>query len=239
MPRPKTLKSKRVSSGDARESAIGRRGRRGAIVSALRRLILEKGYAETTLTDLANAVGMSVSHFLYYFPSKEAVLEELCAELLTRLLTEVNFHREAPPLERIQILVELVFTRDVVPRADFGFLIEIVALSLHCPRVRKLILDYYRGMMDYLSDLFRNVPRAPGRSPEDAATIAAGLWEGLIINSLFDQRLSEARARLLFKQALLGLAGLENAESGVGGKDPSLVLAPNAMRRSSPSRRRS
>jgi AcrR family transcriptional regulator len=238
MPKPKILKSKRVSSEGALDSAIGKRGRRGAIVSALRRLILEKGYAETTLTDLAHAVGMSVSHFLYYFPSKEAVLEELCAELLTRLLTEVNSHREAPPLERIQILVELVFTRDVVPRADFGFLIEIVALSLHYPRVRKLILDYYRGMMDYLTELFRNVPRAPGHSPEDAATVAAGIWEGLIINSLFDQRLGEARARLLFKQALLGLAGLESPESGARGKNPSLVLARSTIRRSAPTHRR-
>ena len=39
--------------------------------------MLDKGFSGTSLTDLAKRAGMSVSHFLYYFPDKETVLAEL------------------------------------------------------------------------------------------------------------------------------------------------------------------
>src|ERR1700681_3208520 len=83
--------------------------RRKTIVAALRRCMLTKGYAETRLTDLARAAGISVSHFLYYFESKEAVLEEVCEEVVEQTLAEVTSYRDDPPEERIHVLVDHVF----------------------------------------------------------------------------------------------------------------------------------
>src|SRR5208283_2688922 len=117
-------------------------GRRGAIVNALRHLIQEKGYAEITLTYLAKRSGMSVSHFLYYFPSKEAVLEELCQGLLKNFLAYVDSHRSNTPVERIENLVRLIFSKQTFARSEFGFMIEILALSRHYPRVSKLFDEY-------------------------------------------------------------------------------------------------
>ncbi len=152
---------------------------------------------------------MSVSHFLYYFPSKEAVLEELCQGLLKNFLIYVDSHRSNSPVERIENLVRLIFSKQTFPRSEFGFMIEILALSRHYPRVSKLFDEYTAGMNDYLIDLFRQVPRTPGVSAEDAATIAAAIWGGLLYNALFDKSLKDERARALFRQMLYRLAGLD------------------------------
>src|ERR1700686_5890024 len=97
-----------------------RNDRRQAIVAALRRCMLTKGYAETRLTDLARAAGISVSHFLYYFESKEAVLEEVCEEVVEQTLAEVTSYRDDPPEERIHVLVDHVFVRSVITRSELG-----------------------------------------------------------------------------------------------------------------------
>jgi len=191
-----------------RAAANPLRGRRGIIVNTLRYLIQEKGYADVTITDLAKRSGMSVSHFLYYFPSREAVLEELCQQMLTSFFLHVNSHRDDAPEHRMEHLVRLIFTKGTFPRSEFGFMVEILALSMHHPRVRKLLDEYTVWMNDYLLDLFRHVPRAPGLSAEDAATIAAAIWGGLLHNALFDKNLKDDRARALFRQMLFSLAGM-------------------------------
>src|ERR1700731_982371 len=147
--------------------------RRQAIVVALRRCMLTKGYAETRLTDLARAAGISVSHFLYYFESKEAVLEEVCEEVVEQTLAEVTSYREDPPEERIHVLVDHVFVRSVITRSELGVILELVALSMHRSKIREKLDRYNREMMAYLTDLFEQVPRQPGVSAREAADIAA------------------------------------------------------------------
>src|SRR5687768_14144321 len=53
--------------------------RRGAIRYALFECIRDKGYAATSLGDVASAAGLSPSHVLYYYANKDAVLEDLFA----------------------------------------------------------------------------------------------------------------------------------------------------------------
>ena len=49
--------------------------RRSRILRALHDCVIEKGYAKTTLADVARVAGMSSSHLLYYFRGKDAILE--------------------------------------------------------------------------------------------------------------------------------------------------------------------
>src|SRR5271154_5205955 len=144
------MKEKKIR-GAAPENAETRlKDRRSAIVAALRRCMLTKGYAETRLTDLARSAGISVSHFLYYFPGKEAVLEEVCAQVVDQTLNEVTSYRDDPPEERIHILVDHVFIRSAVSRAELGIVLELVALSMHRPAIREKLNHYNREMMEYL-----------------------------------------------------------------------------------------
>jgi AcrR family transcriptional regulator len=197
----------------ARAPATGRRrrsaDRRSAIIAALKRCMIEKGYAETTLTDLANATGMSVSHLLYYYASKEQALLDLSDELNTRILTDVAGHREEPPEERIHVLVDNLFIRGALSRAERGIVLELVALATHRPELKARLRDYSVKIMAYLEDLFAACPRQPGLSARDAADIAGALWMGLQNNIQFDEHLSDATARRIFRKTLLSLANLE------------------------------
>lgn len=54
-----------------------REQRRQDILRAALRLFVRKGYAGTKVGDIAGAVGMSAGLMFHYFPSKEALYEEL------------------------------------------------------------------------------------------------------------------------------------------------------------------
>lgn len=176
--------------------------RRADIIDALRRCMIEKGYAQTTLADIAAAAGISASHLLYYFPNKEAVLEELCDHILHRLYQTVTASRSESPEERIHLLVSNVF---IAARSEFAVAVELTALSMHRPLIREKLSKYNREMREYLVDLFSQLPRQPGLSPQDASEIAAGLWEGLFVNSHYEPELDEGRARSLFRRTLFAL----------------------------------
>jgi len=175
--------------------------------------MLLKGYAETSLTELAKAAGMSVSHLLYYFPGKEEVLEELCDDVLGRLRSGITAHKNEPPEERIHVLVDQVFVGHGLAREEFGIALELVALSLHRPTIRKKLTAYNRSVIAYLQDLFSTVPRQTGLSADDAAEIAGALWMGLFTNSNYDPMLDDGRARRLFRRTLFALANIPNASS--------------------------
>ena len=189
--------------------------------------MIEKGYAQTSLADIAAASGMSASHLLYYFPSKEAVLEELCEQVLTRLFQTVNASRSESPEERIHLLVSNVFmaNSEFVNRSRAQCSIDA------SPVIREKLSKFSRDVREYLVDIFAQLPRQPGLSSEDASEIAAGLWEGLFMNSHYEPELDEGRARSLFRRTLfaLGNAGYHGWQSTP--TDPRAEATPGKILR--------
>jgi len=183
-----------------------RTDRRAKIVETLRKCILSKGYADTSLSDLARNSGLTVSHLLYYFPSKQAVLEKLCREFLGRISAEFKRHRAKPPEEQIRILVDQIFAGKPPAESDLKIGLEFVALSMHQPVIRKIMRDHNASMMEYLTELFSKVPQRAGISAGEAARIAAGLRFGLFANSMYDEVLNSEYIREIFRQLFLAWA---------------------------------
>lgn len=181
--------------------------RRGDIVEALRDCMIAKGYAETSLSDIARAANISASHLFYYYPGKEAVLQDLCDHILGHIFEIVNSSREETPEERIHLLVGNVF---VAARPEFAIMVELSALSRHRPAIQKKLAKFNQDMREYLVDLFAQLPRPAGLSPEDASEIASGLWAGLFTNSYYEPNLDEGRARSLFRRTLFALGNVGN-----------------------------
>lgn len=86
----------------------GRRARkaretRERIAAVALRLVLERGYDETTLDDIAEAADIARRTFFHYFPSKEAILQSVedgAAEAFREGL--VSAPDEAVPLEAVE-----------------------------------------------------------------------------------------------------------------------------------------
>lgn len=171
--------------------------------------MLEKGFAETSITDIATSAGLSVSHLLYYYRSKDMILDELCAQVMDKILLDVTSSRDEPPEERIHVLADNVFVRGAVRESELGILREITALSMHRAEIRAQLSRYSDAMMAYLEDLFAKTPRQPGMSAVDAAEVASALWMGFVNNAGYHEKLDNSRARRLFRRMLLSLANLE------------------------------
>ena len=67
-------------------------------------LFAERGFAGTSLKDVADAVGLSRPAIYYYFPSKDALLEELLTGVTVsaaRILENVEKRDDLSPIEKI------------------------------------------------------------------------------------------------------------------------------------------
>lgn len=76
---------------------------RERILVAAEELFRRIGYYKTTVGDIAQALSMSSANIYRFFPSKNAIVEGLCAKILGALLEEATAVANAPgaPSERV------------------------------------------------------------------------------------------------------------------------------------------
>jgi AcrR family transcriptional regulator len=203
-------KTKVGNSGNLLRQILGKDegDRRIVILRALWHLMLEKGYGSTSLTDVAKRARMSASHLAYYFPTKEAILLELYRALSNALLAGVTTHRDEPPIEQCHLLASYAFLEPAMSLSDRSIALELIGIAVHNPRLRRRNYEHAQKMIGYLKELFAKTPRAFNLSSDDAALLAASIWMGLLANSYFYKGFDRSRARVLFRQTLLMLAGL-------------------------------
>ncbi|MEX1288680.1 MAG: helix-turn-helix domain-containing protein, partial [Acidimicrobiia bacterium] len=63
---------------------------RTRILDEAARLFLAQGYAETTLRDIADAVGIKAGSIYYHFDSKERLLGEILDQGIDRITAELD-----------------------------------------------------------------------------------------------------------------------------------------------------
>jgi len=77
------------------------------IIDAAARVFAERGYHGTTTQAIADVLGMRQASLYYYFPSKEAALEEVCARGTDGFVeaAERVMRMDVPPLEKLRLLI--------------------------------------------------------------------------------------------------------------------------------------
>ena len=77
------------------------------IIAAAARVFAERGYHGTTTQAIADVLGMRQASLYYYFPSKEAALEEVCARGTDGFVegAERVMQMDVPPLEKLKLLI--------------------------------------------------------------------------------------------------------------------------------------
>ena len=77
------------------------------IIDAAARVFAERGYHGTTTQAIADVLGMRQASLYYYFPSKEAALEEVCARGTDGFVegAERVMQMDVPPLEKLGLLI--------------------------------------------------------------------------------------------------------------------------------------
>jgi AcrR family transcriptional regulator len=170
---------------DAEPPVIGLRERkkvrtRATIQEHALRLIRERGYAGTTVEQIAAAAEVSPSTFFRYFPTKEDVVLYDATDPAVFAAFEAQ-PRELPTLEAIRRAVREVFTG--LSQEEVEAQRARTALVLATPELRARWIDeYVRGVDDFSAVLARRV----GRSPDDLSLRTfAGALIGVILATFF------------------------------------------------------
>src|SRR6476646_347259 len=117
----------------------GRGNTRGAILEASVDLFGTKGFSATSLDDIAHVVGVAKQTLLYWFPSKDelldAVLEQTALELAALIEAAVRA-ADDEPLARVEAVVKALFRPAVRRPALLGLVREVSRLTpLHAERL--------------------------------------------------------------------------------------------------------
>lgn len=180
--------------------------RRGTIRYGLYRCIRDKGYAATSLADVAAAAGLSPSHLLYYYESKEAVLEDLFAVATRHLLDDLAALPWDDARAAFDALADYYFDGKAFSRTELATMLQFWGLSTHYPRIREIKAGFDDDLRARLAETFARTRRPPGLSAGDAAEVAYALLSGLLTVT-YSSDLDPARARSLFRRTLSRLSG--------------------------------
>ncbi len=205
------MSSTRTRGAAAR--TVSRRGprasrRRHDIFKAFQGCIIDNGYSRTTLADVAHRAGMSASHLLYYFKSKDAILEEYFESVAVRTLRRIEGFGQEPPARQVELLADFWFRDEAGARLQIGFMLECFGVAVHHEALKRTKSDFDSRLKRHLSRVFALAPRLRPGSTGDAAEIALSLMIGLRAAVYFDGNLALADARRLFVDILRRMCGL-------------------------------
>lgn len=94
--------------------------RRTQILDTAEKLFFEKGYEQTSVQDILDALNMSKGGFYHHFPSKEAILTEICENRVIDKLSDMKWELSGTrisPTDKLNLLLRKVnlFDREDTP----------------------------------------------------------------------------------------------------------------------------
>jgi AcrR family transcriptional regulator len=182
--------------------------RRKLIFRALHDCIIEKGYAKTTLAEIAESAGMSPSHLLYYFKGKEGILGEYFHKVATQILDRLDSFKEHPTQKQINLLTELFFSGSGTAKSEIGFMLECFGVAVNKKSLHKEKAELDVQCKKYLTELFSNTQRPIIASAPDCAEVCYAMLIGLRSSVFFDDGVELKDARRLFNNSMSSMAGL-------------------------------
>lgn len=163
-----------------------RQKRREGVLQAALDVIVERGLANTRMSDIAKRAGMSPGNILYYFESKDDLLMDLLRRSEDLLIRQANEEFDGLPsyADRLQRLTELAAPTGP---SDPGWILwlEVWSLSPHDERIGRGHADLDRRWVGTLADLVRSGQEAgefsPHIDPRDFALRYGAMMDGLAI----------------------------------------------------------
>jgi len=128
--------------------------RKEAIIRTAEKLFFEKGYEETSIQDILDALSISKGGFYHYFESKIALLEEIsrqkCAANIERMRMEL-FSGKLTTLQKINLLLSSIFPfgRETPEFNALTFKVSYIDGDVHFrDQTRQFMLDELCPMLD-------------------------------------------------------------------------------------------
>nr|WP_201468685.1 TetR/AcrR family transcriptional regulator [Microbacterium hydrocarbonoxydans] len=180
--------------------AVGRR-RRAQILADATRLFARTGYGDTSLRDIAEAVGVSKSTLLHHYSSKE----QLLSAVLTERDRSIQERTSADHHVRAGDALRAASVGALANAIDEPGLIEVYAVlsceaAPACHPAHEYFAERFRLVISHFSELFRlaqiDGDLAAHRDPEHEAIWMLALWDGLQHQWLYDRDAFDVAAHL-------------------------------------------
>ena len=154
--------------------------RRAQIIEAAISCFLEKGYTNTSMSDIIKASGLSSGSIYSHFSGKEDILVSTINE---RLENVKNLYAALPEGAGPQDILEIIYTNQMV-NENFSAMLRIRLESLHAPEIARAtanVMPLLQGIIvktltpwatEQLSVLHEINPDPAQRTPEQSALIA-------------------------------------------------------------------
>lgn len=144
------------------------------------RLFLEKGYDETTIEDIAEAVEISPSTFFNYFPSKEAVVFQDDYDPIIIAAFNAQPDAATSPIHALRTAMRQVFAD--VPADQARMVQQRTELFVKTPALRAAVLSQFADLADQIADIL--AARAGRPKSDFAVHNVAGAVLGVMMSVL-------------------------------------------------------
>lgn len=186
-------------------------GNREDLLAAARRCLYDKGYARTTVRDIASAAGVSMAAIGYHFRSKDALLNAALFEASGAELGE-ELHRgahAAPPgagrLARFEAMWSHMLAAFAAHRRLLAASLENVGQVERVPEVRLFFQQAQRDAIEGITEMLTSAD--PTLEPDAAAKLASfyyTLMNGLVMQYMVDPEHPPSAHDLTLALQLLG-----------------------------------
>ena len=173
-----------------------RLGNREKLLRAAVSCLRDRGYAQTTARDLVAASGANLASIGYHFGSKEALLNEATAQVMTTWMREIGaeaFGGESTSTrERFSRMLELTVDRYDELEPYLVSFVEAFPPAVRSGDLRRRMADAYQEAREIAGEMLRESLEADGVSAsaelaERLAGLMMALWDGLILQGLLDR----------------------------------------------------
>jgi AcrR family transcriptional regulator len=158
-------------------------------------LFRQKGYKDTTVTDITRALNIGKGSFYFYFKDKKALLLECVPRISEALFSQgwERIRREKDPLKRLELRAQTVFP--VLP--EFCAIIQLCkeAIAHPDPKVKRLGQQTFLSIRKPLeADIEKGIQKGLFRDvdPKIAGSMMIGIIENMYYLKAVDQSMAHA-----------------------------------------------
>lgn len=185
------------------------------ILDAARHLFTEGGYAEMTMRQVADRVGISLSNVQHYFPSRESLLRALLESVMNSYapaFDEVEAKFDTP-VERLAAVLRYLLA-DIKQAATERLFVEIWSLATRDPVAREIFDTMYTHHRQALEALVaRAYPALPAAVLKRRTALAAMQIEGLML-LISDGKPQHAELAGIEEECVAGILRVLEAPAG-------------------------
>jgi AcrR family transcriptional regulator len=178
-----------AATADPRTEASRADARRAQIRAAAADCFRQHGFHGTSIAQISKQAGMSTGHIYHYFENKEAIIADIVAQDLQRLLTLTAELRAASDVKAAMVERAVEGVEENLDPGSAGLQLEIVAEAARNPHIAGIVQAADQQCRASLAATLRALRQAAGHQDSDATLAGmveaiAAMFEGLRIRAI-------------------------------------------------------